>query len=798
LVFLEKPETVRSIENDSDTTNIAFIKESKIENFVHNWRYLTKKEMRFTEIFSKLDIPKKVKVLYRSLPRIILLLFFSAITTLTAQQKNLTLEEIMGGTFQSENLSSLRSLNNGNEYSVLNYNSSLNVSTIDVYDYLNGKKVRTLLNSMDLNGVDHIISYEFSDDESKILFTIQLERIYRHSSKGQYYVYDIESKNLSLVSENKIQVPYFNSTGDKVAYGFENNLYVKDLKANSTKQITFDGEKNKIINGIADWVYEEEFSFVRAFDWNKDGTKLAFLRFDETEVPEYSMDIIGSELYPTQQVFKYPKAGEKNAEVSLHIYDLNSEKLNKVDVSQYNSYYIPRILWTNDPNILSVRLTNRHQNTLDLVFVNAATNETKLIHQEKDNAYVDVTDDLTFLKNNSFIWTSENDGWNHIYHYNESGELINQITKGDWEVTRYYGFDEKTGNIFYQSSESGSINRDVYSISLTGTNKKRLSADNGNNGASFSADYTYFIGSYSSANSPYVYSLNRSSTGEQLRTIVDNELLKNTLNGYRISTKEFSTININGFDLNMYMIKPLDFDPNKEYPLFMYQYSGPGSQSVANRWGGTTDLWHQMLAQEDIIIACVDGRGTGLKGREFKKMTQKELGKYEVEDQIAVAKKLGNLDYIDASRIGIWGWSYGGFMSANCLFQGNDTFSLAVAVAPVGSWRFYDTIWTERYMTTPQENPLGYDINSPISHVDKLKGDLLLVHGGADDNVHLQNTMRLVEALIQSNKQFDWAVYPDKNHSIYGGNTRLHLFTKMNNFVMEKFGKPKITKLESN
>ena len=720
-------------------------------------------------------------------PKCILLLFVVGITTLSAQKKQISLEEIMGGTFQSEYLSSLRSLNNGKEYSVLNYNSELNVSTIDVYDYISGEVVRTMLNSMDLDGIDYIISYELTEEENKILIATQLGQIYRHSSKGTYYVYDIKTKALSLVSENQIKAPTFNKNGNKVAFGFENNIYIKDLISNNTEQITFDGVKNEIINGTTDWVYEEEFSFVRAFEWNKDGTKLAFLRFDETDVPEYSMDIMGTDLYPTQQVFKYPKAGEKNAEVSLHLYDLKTKMRSNIDVSAYNSYYIPRILWTNEPNILSVRLTNRHQNKLDLVFVDATTNSTTRIHQESDNAYVDVRDDLTFLKNNSFIWTSEKDGWNHIYHYDKSGKLINQITKGNWEVTRYYGFDEKTGKIYYQSSESSSINRDVYSILLSGKNKTRLTNRSGTNGASFSADYSYFINSFSNSTTPYQYSLNRSENGEQVKVIVNNETLKNKLNEYRISPKEFSTIRINEYDLNMYMIKPLDFDQNKEYPMLMYQYSGPGSQSVANRWGGSTDLWHQMLAQEGYIIACVDGRGTGMKGRDFKKMTQKELGKYEVEDQIEVAKKLGERSYIDADRIGIWGWSYGGFMSSNCLFQGNDTFSMAIAVAPVGSWRFYDTIYTERYMTTPQENPSGYDENSPITHVDKLKGDFLLVHGAVDDNVHLQNTMRLAEALIQANKDFEWAIYPDKNHSIYGGNTRLHLYRKMTNFIKDKF-----------
>ena len=729
------------------------------------------------------------------------LLFLTALTTVTAQQKEITLEDIWGGTFRTQRLDALKSLNNGKEYSVLNYNTSEKVSTVDVYDYKSGEKVRTLVNSNDLKGINHIISYEFSKDEKKLLLATQLKQIYRYSSVGTYYVYDINTNELSLVSENKIQRPTFNNEGSKIAYGFENNLYITDLtsdlptgqaggEAGKTIQITTDGAKNTIINGLTDWVYEEEFAFVRAFDWNLDGDKIAYIRFDESEVPEYSMDIIGTELYPTQQVFKYPKAGEANANVSLHIYDLSSQKTSEIDISEYNSYYIPRIKWTKDANILSVQLTNRHQNILDLVFVDSRNNSTTLIHQEKDEAYVDVTDDLTFLNNNSFIWTSEKSGWNHIYLYDKSGKLVNQITDGDWEVTRYYGFDENTGIIYYQSTQNGNINRDVYSITIQGTNNVRLSQETGTNSASFSSDFTYFIGTFSNTVTPYKFTLHNSRTGEQIREIKNNNSLRELVSEYKVSPKEFSTISINGNDLNMYMIKPLDFDPNKKYPLFMYQYSGPGSQQVANRWGGSNDYWHQMLAQEGYIIVCVDGRGTGLKGRDFKKLTQKELGKYEVEDQIEVAKKLGELPYIDAARIGIWGWSYGAFMSSNCLFQANDVFSMAIAVAPVSSWRFYDTIYTERYMQTPQENPSGYDENSPITYVDNLKGDYLLVHGGADDNVHLQNTMRMVEALIQANKQFDWAIYPDKNHGIYGGNTRLHLFTRMTKFIYETLGEP--------
>jgi len=713
----------------------------------------------------------------------LLVLFVLAISVATAQKKEITLEDIWGGTFRTERLDALRSLDNGKEYAVLNYSRQTSSSTVDVYDYKSGKKVRTLVNSNDLPGISYIISYELSEDESKLLLATQLKQIYRRSSLGTYYVYDIKTKQLDLVSQKQIQEPTFNSDASKVAFGHDNNLYIKDLKSGDELQITTDGQKNSIINGITDWVYEEEFAFVRAFDWNKDGDKLAFIKFDETSVPRFSMDVYGTDLYPSQQVFKYPKAGDPNAEVSLHLYDLDTKKTSDVNLSNYDSYYIPRIKWTNDADILSVQITNRKQNEVDLLFVDAKKNITSLILKERDNAYVDITDNLTFLNNNSFIWTSEKDGWNHIYHYDKTGELINQITKGDWEVTNYYGFDQKTGRIYYQSTENGSINRDVYSVLKSGENKARLTLETGTNSAAFSSDFTYFINTFHDTETPYVFTLHNAIDGELIREIKNNTELKNQLAQYNTSPKEFSTIKVNGEELNMYIIKPSNFDETKQYPLFMYQYSGPGSQVVKNSWGGSNDYWHQMLVQQGYVVACVDGRGTGLKGRDFKKVTQKELGKFEVEDQISAAKELGKLPYIDASRIGIWGWSYGGFMSSNCLFQGADTFSMAIAVAPVTSWRFYDTIYTERYMTTPQDNASGYDNNSPINHVDKLKGKFLLVHGSADDNVHVQNTTRLVEALIQANKQFDWRIYPDKNHGIYGGNTRLHLYTLMTDFI---------------
>ncbi|MFT5846461.1 MAG: dipeptidyl-peptidase-4 [Psychroserpens sp.] len=717
---------------------------------------------------------------------LVLLVFF--VTALaSAQNKNITLEEIWDGTFRTERMDALNSMNNGQQYSVLNYVKG--ATQIDTYDYKTLSKVNTIVNSVDLSDIDSFSNYTFSDDETKVLLATNVESIFRRSTLGKFYVYDTKTKSTELVSEEKIQEPTFSPDGSKIAYGFNNNLFVKDLNTGDTSQITFDGDKNKIINGITDWVYEEEFSLVRAFEWNATGDKIAFIRFDETNVPEFSMDVYGQQLYQTQTVFKYPKAGETNSEVSLHIYDLGTKKAQDVKLDKaYSDFYIPRIKWSNDANVLSAQYTNRHQNELDLWMINAETLSGNLVLAETDKAYIDVTFNLTFLKDNSFIWTSEKDGWNHIYHYAKNGTLINQVTLGSWEVTNYYGYNQKTKRIFYQSTEDGSINRSIYSIGLNGKKKQRLTKNTGTNAASFSADFTYFINTFSSATSPPEYTLNNAKTGNLVKSIKDNDQLSQKLSQYKTSEKEFSTLNVNGNDLNMWTIKPANFDANKIYPLFMYQYSGPGSQQVANRWNAANDYWYQHLAQQGYIVVCIDGRGTGFKGADFKKVTQNELGKYEVEDQITAAKQLGKLSYIDDSNIGIWGWSYGGFMSSNALFKGNDTFSMAIAVAPVTSWRYYDSIYTERYMTTPQENASGYDENSPINHVDKLKGDFLLIHGTGDDNVHVQNTMLMVDALIQADKQFEWMIYPDKNHGIYGGNTRLHLYKKMTNFIHDHLG----------
>ena len=713
--------------------------------------------------------------------------------TATSQTDSFSLNQIWDGSFRTQGLTALHSMKNGQQYSVLNFDRSTGSTSIDLYDYITFSKVKVIATSKTMKAIPYFTNYTFSANESKLILETNTESIFRYSVLGNYYVYDIYLEKLDLISEHKIQEPTFSPDGTKVAYGLNNNLYVKDLISGDTKQITFDGEKNRIINGITDWVYEEEFAFVRAFEWNASSDRIAFIRFDETEVPEFSMDVYGTDLYQTQNVFKYPKAGEKNAIVSLHFYDLNTDKTATVPLStSYNDFYIPRIKWTNDANVLSAQYMNRHQNKLDLWLINPEKGDANLVLSETDDAYVDVTDNLTFLEDNSFLWTSERDGFNHLYHYSKTGQLKKQITKGAWEVTAYYGYNESENAIYYQSVENGSINRDVYSVRLNGKRKMRLSSQVGTNDASFSADFTYFIKTFSSANIPTKYTLHDSKTGRLVRNIKDNSALKNTLSSYKYSNKEFSTLNVNGNDLNMWMLKPSDFDATKTYPLLMFQYSGPGSQRVVNKWNSSRDYWHQYLAQQGYIVVCVDGRGTGFKGSDFKKVTYLNLVKYETEDQIQAAKQIGSLPYIDASRIGIWGWSFGGHMSTNCLLKGNDVFKMAIAVAPVTSWRFYDTIYTERFMRTPQENPGGYDDNSPFNYPELLKGDYLLIHGSGDDNVHVQHTMRMVEALIQANKQFEWSIYPDKNHGIYGGNTTMHLYTKMTNFLHEKLGDKRI------
>lgn len=722
--------------------------------------------------------------------RIIVLLLIIFIQPLFSQQKEISLEDIwVKNTFETASLEAFHSMKNSDHYTILNHNSY--GTYMDKFDYKTLEKVETVVLGRDLEGMKYFEDYTFSPDETKLIIGVNLEPIYRRSKQGQYYVYDLSDKTLEIISEMNIQEPTFSPDGEKIAFVYKNNIYIKNLISKKTIQITTDGEKNKIINGITDWVYEEEFSLVRAFEWNASSNKLAFIRFDETEVPEFSMDVYEDGLYPSQQTFKYPKAGEKNSLVSLHLYDLEKKEKSRIDLKSFEPYYIPRIQWTQEADQLVITTINRHQNNLNLISFFADKNETSLLLNEKDAAYVNIKDDLTFLHDNSFIWSSDSDGFNHLYHYDSKGKLKNQITTGNWEVTTYYGFDKKTNRVFYQSTEEGSVNRSIYSIDISGKKKKKLSNLVGINSAAFSHSFNYFVNTYSSATHPTVYSLLDAKTGAEIKEIQNNLALADQLVAYDLPIKEFSTLKTQNGEFNMWMIKPKDFDPNKKYPLLMYQYSGPGSQTVSNRWNSARghDYWHMMLSQKGYIIACVDGRGTGFKGRDFEKVIYKELGKYEIQDQIESAIELGRRNYIDENRIGIWGWSYGGFMSSLAITKGADVFKMAIAVAPVTSWRYYDTVYTERYMQTPQENPSGYDENSPVNFVDLLKGDYLLIHGTGDDNVHVQNSMQMINALVEANKEFDFFAYPDRAHGISKGrNTRLHLFKKMTTFIDRSLG----------
>lgn len=649
------------------------------------------------------------------------------------------------------------------------------------YSFKNGKRVVSLFKSSDFK-IKRINSYSLSNDDRLMLLATETESIYRYSKKAIYYVFNIQNNKIKKLSDNKVRYPTFSPDGTKVAFVFENNLYIKDITNGKENQITFDGKKNNIINGASDWVYEEEFKLVRGFEWSADSRTIAFYKFDESHVKEFSMDKFNGNLYPTQEVFKYPKAGEANSTVSVYLYNIDDDE-KKLIYTEEDYEYIPRIKWSNDPNILTMIGLNRHQNKLDFIVVDSKDGSNRVLFTEEDKYYIDINDNLTFLPNNFFIWTSEKKGYNHIYLKGLDGSE-EQITSGSWEVTSFYGLDSDKMEIFFSSTEDGSINRSIYCLDLDSGKRKKLSTQTGTNSAKFSNGLKYYINTYSNANTPPIFTLHKAD-GSLIKTIEDNTEFQNKLEEYNISEKEFITIYTDNADLNAWIIKPPNFDDNKKYPLFMFLYGGPGSQKVLNRYEGNNFYWYQMLAQKGYVIACVDNRGTGGKGAEFKKMTYKELGKYETIDQIDAAKYFGSLNYIDEKRIGIQGWSYGGYMSSLAITKGADVFNLAVAVAPVTNWRYYDNIYTERYMQTPQENPSGYDENSPINHVEKLKGKYLLIHGTADDNVHVQNTYEMSSALVRANKQFDLFVYPDKNHGIYGKNTRYHLYKKITNFILD-------------
>ncbi|WBO84263.1 S9 family peptidase [Hymenobacter yonginensis] len=710
--------------------------------------------------------------------------------TASAQQKqNITLEDIwQKGTFAAKSVPGFNWMNDGRFY------SSLDEGSLVQHDVTTGQPVQTLVaaTALQLPGQPQplpVDGYSFNADEQQVLFSTATEPIYRRSSKSTFYIYNRQSKQLTPLSQAPGKQLYatFSPDGKRVAFVRDNNLFVTDLATMRETAVTTDGALNKIINGGTDWVYEEEFEFAQGFQWSPDSRYVAFYTFDESQVPEYNMQEWGA-LYPKDYRYKYPKAGEKNSIVSVSAYDVAAAKTTKLDVGPEQNQYIPRILWTQTADLLSIRRMNRLQNKLEILHANARTGQSQVVLTDTDAAYVEVNDDLRYLQGGKeFLFSSEKDGYRHLYLYTMGGKLVRQLTKGPWEITSIDGFDEKKGLVYYTSTEASPLQRHLYRVDLKGKGKTRLSeAGRGTDAANMSADTRYYLNYHSEAGVPAVVSLRSGQDGKLVKVLEDNAKLRDKLSQYNLATPEFFSFKTSeGVELNGQMLKPTNFDASKKYPVLMHVYGGPGSQTNADSWGGTNYLWHQMLTENGYIVVIVDGRGTGARGAAFKKVTYANLGKLETVDQGEGAKYLASLPYVDKARIGIWGWSFGGYMTALALTKNADLFKMGISVAPVTNWRYYDTVYTERFLKTPQENPAGYDDNSPVQHADKLKGKLLLVHGTGDDNVHFQNSVAFTDAMIKANKDYQTLYYPNRNHGIYGGTTRLHLYRQMTDFVLK-------------
>ena len=715
-----------------------------------------------------------------------LLLSCVALGGVSAQtgSKRVDLKEITDGKFrQVTAIGEMRSLPDGEHYTAMNEDKSMIIK----YAYRTGQPVDTLFNARkarectftDFDG------YTISSTGHHILVWRDTEPIYRRSFKAMVYDYDVRRNYVKPISdgEGKQMIPTFSPDGRMCAYVRDNNIWIRKFDYDTEVQVTKDGEVNKILNGITDWVYEEEFAVTNLMAWSPDSEILAFVRSDESEVPRYSMQVYGDGLYPGYYDYKYPKAGERNSTVTVRAYNVATKDTKALRVPMEEEHYIPRITFTTHAEQLAVMVLNRQQNVFNMYYANPKSGVFRLILREENKCYVD-SEWLSSIHftGNGFTYVSEQDGYAHLYLYSPTGVMQRQVTKGNWDVTRFLGIDEATKACYYESAEESPLRRSVYKIDAKGV-KTKLSTAVGTNQASFSANYAYFVNRYSNANTPVRITVNETRTKKELRVLQDNAALRDRLSGYAFAKKEFLTIHTaSGYDLNAWMVKPVDFDPSKRYPVMMTQYSGPNSQQVLDQYGFD---WEQYLASKGIIVVCVDGRGTGARGEAFRKCTYMRMGELESKDQVEAARALGEFDYIDKDRIAIWGWSFGGYNTLMALSVGDGTFKVGIAVAPPTDWKYYDTVYTERFMRTPQENFEGYAATSPLRRVKDLKGKLLLVHGTADDNVHFMQTMEYAEALVQANKQFDMHIYKDRNHSIYGGNTRYHLYTKMSNYLFE-------------
>jgi dipeptidyl-peptidase 4 len=730
-------------------------------------------------------------IMKRIIPALIFLILSSFSAYAQNGNKSVSLDDwLKEYKFGSRTVSGIRSMKDGIHYTSLAQRGKAIIKS----SYRSGEVTDTIFRISDFPDFPLINDYEFSSDEKKILISTDVEPIYRRSYTAEYFLFEIGNKKISSLSENgRQQLATFSPDGNRIAFARDNNLFIKSLQTGEELQITEDGKRNHINNGVPDWVYEEEFEFNQAFHWSADGKRLAFIKFNESDVREFGMTMFAGDapileenfLYPEHRVWKYPKAGEANSIVSVHIYHIESKKNIMVDTGTEKDIYLPRIRWTKNPNGLVVFRLNRLQNKLELLLTDAETGKVSVLYAEENKFYIDEKyfDNLQFLDDNKhFVMMSEKDGYARLYLMDMNGKEISLITPGEYDVTSFLGYDSKNMLVYFQSAEVSPMNRDIYVCKPDGKGKKRLSLENGTNDAIFSQTFEYYLNYYSSVSTPTQVTLHQSN-GKLIRELESNEKLKNTLSDYKFRYKEFFKFRTSeGIELNGSMIKPAGFDPAKKYPVLMTQYSGPNSQEVLNSWRFG---WDQVMAALGYIVVTVDGRGTGARGEAFRKMTYLQLGKYETIDQVEAAKYLSTLDYIDAKRIGIWGWSYGGYISTLCMQKGDGIFKAGIAVAPVINWRYYDNIYTERFMRTPQENPEGYDQNSPLTFAPMLTGNYLIVHGSADDNVHVQNTMEFIEKLVQANKQFEMMIYTNRNHGIYGGNTRYHLYTLKTNFLLE-------------
>ena len=618
-----------------------------------------------------------------------------------------------------------------------------------------------------------------------LLFATSKQAIYRHSFSAYYYMYNLTDSNITLLaSEGMQRLATFSPDGNNVAYVYDNNLYYKDITKDINIQVTFDGKRNEIINGAPDWVYEEEFGFTKAFAWSPDSRKIAFYRFDESQVKQYNI-ILYDSIYPQLYKYKYPKAGEKNSLVSIHVYDIETGSVKTMDIGTNRDQYIQAIRWAMDPEVLCITKLNRLQNKLDILFADAGTGKSKSIYTEENKYFISEIPEshITFLEDNSgFILMSGADGFMHLYLYDMKGKLINRITKGNWMVDELAGVDYSKGLVYYISTEESPLQRHVYSVRLDGTGKKRMTKNHGNNRIIFSSDYEYYINNHSSANAPDSTTIHDIS-GKLLQVKENNSTLNENARYHGFVNREFIKIPVSeGLELNAWVLKPGNFDETKKYPVFFYVYGGPGSQEVIDEWDPGI-AWYQMLVQKGYIVVCVDNRGTAGRGEEFGKCVYKQLGKLETEDLIRSAQYFANLPYVDKTRIGIFGASYGGYLTLMCLAKGAGLFKMGIAYAPVTDWRFYDTIYTERYMSTPQQNSKGYEESSVLNVAGMIMGDLLLIHGTADDNVHLQHTMALIEKLVQNDIKYDLLLYPGKNHSISGKSSGYNLYKNLSEYI---------------